>query len=70
MKQGSILKFQVNRANKGGIRGQLEGINGVEAFLPFSKMTASKGKSDSAKQRAQDMVGTMTHVKIVAVRHH
>lgn len=60
-KQQTILRLLVTHANSGGIRGQLEGIAGVEAFLPFSKMPFGSASEPAGR-------GTVLQVKIVAVR--
>lgn len=62
LKEGKIHKMQINSTNKGGIVGQVEGLTGIDVFMPNSKactVISGKGK--------KTLGGTIVNVKVVAV---
>ena len=68
LKEQKVHDFQVVFVNRGGVRGDLAGI---EAFMPFSKMCTGLGGLNAAqryKQLTSKLPGLKLRVKVVMVR--
>ena len=69
LKHGKSYKMQINKTNKGGVKGQVEGLTGIEVFVPFSKLsTGSYGSKNPQSKEMKSLIGTTINVKVVAVR--
>lgn len=66
LSQGKIHKLQITTTNKGGARGQIEGLTGIEAFLPYSKLCTGIAGGQQRKDFS-GLHGTVINVKVVAV---
>lgn len=66
LKQGKNHRMQVTLTNRGGARGPLEGLPGLEAFMPYSKLCTGVGGKQASKDFSK-LVGTVLDVKVVAV---
>lgn len=68
LKEQKVHDFQVVFVNRGGVRGDLAGI---EAFMPFSKMCTGLGGLNAAqhyKKLTSKLPGLKLRVKVVLVR--
>lgn len=69
LKHGKSYKMQINKTNKGGVKGQVEGLTGIEVFVPFSKLsTGNYGSKNPQSKEMKSLIGTTINVKVVAVR--
>ena len=68
LKDDCVQDFQVTQVNKGGVCGQ---VVGVEAFMPYSKLSSGM-RGDSGVRGGQDahraLIGRTLKVKILTVR--
>ena len=61
--------MQITQTNKGGVKGQIEGLAGIEVFVPFSKLsTGNYGTQNPQSKTMKSLIGTTIGVKVVAVR--
>lgn len=67
LKEQKVHDFQVVFVNRGGVRGD---IAGIEAFMPFSKMCTGLGGLNAAQQYKRlvsKLPGLKLRVKVVQV---
>ena len=62
LEDGSVQDFQVTQVNKGGVVGR---VAGMEAFMPFSKMSSGVRNGQDA---IKSLIGRALKVKVLTVR--